>query len=44
MHGLTQKQFGELLGTDASVVWQWETNGRPPIAKTQKRILELVEK
>jgi len=44
IHGLTQKQFGELLGTDASVVWQWETNGRSPIAKTQKRILELVEK
>lgn len=44
IHGLTQRQFGELLQTDVSVVWQWETNGRIPIANTQKRILELVEK
>ena len=44
LHGLTQKQFGELMHTDASVIWQWESNGRLPIAKTKKRILELIEK
>ena len=44
IHGLTQKQFGSLLQTDVSVVWQWETNGRIPITKTQNRILELTEK
>ena len=44
IHGLTQKQFGALLQTDVSVVWQWETNDRIPIPQTQKRILELVEK
>ena len=43
-NGLTQKQFGELLQTDAAVVWQWESNGRPPLEKTKKRILELVNK
>lgn len=43
-HGLTQKQFGDLLNTEASVVWQWESNGRPPIARTQKRIFDLIEK
>lgn len=42
-HGLTQKQFGELLQTDGSVVWQWESNNRLPISKTQKRILKLIE-
>jgi transcriptional regulator with XRE-family HTH domain len=41
--GLTQAQFGALLGTNSSVVWQWETAGRPPIRKTLKRILELVD-
>ena len=41
-NGLTQKQFGELLQTDAAVVWQWESNGRPPLEKTKKRIFELV--
>jgi transcriptional regulator with XRE-family HTH domain len=44
IHGLTQKQLGALLQADASVVWQWESNGRLPKAKTQKRILELVAK
>lgn len=44
LHGLTQKQFGDLLHTDASVVWQWESNGRLPIAKSKKLILELIEK
>lgn len=43
-HGLTQMQFGKLLNTDGSVVWQWESNNRLPIAKTQKMLLELFEK
>jgi DNA-binding transcriptional regulator YiaG len=43
-HGLTQKQFGEFFGTDTSIVWQWESNGRIPIAQTQKKILQLIEK
>lgn len=42
--GLTQKELGELLSTDTSIIWQWETNGRIPIEKTQKQILELIEK
>jgi len=43
-HGLTQMQFGKLLNTDGSVVWQWESNTRLPKSKTQKMILELFEK
>lgn len=41
--GKTQKELGELLSTDTSIIWQWETNGRMPIEKTQKQILELIE-
>ena len=43
-HGLTQMQFGELLQTKASVVWQWEGNNRLPLEKTQKKILVLIQK
>lgn len=41
--GLTQKELGELLNTDTSIIWQWETKGRIPIEKTQKQLLELLE-
>lgn len=41
--GMTQKQLGELLSTDTSIIWQWETNGRIPIEKTERQILELIE-
>jgi DNA-binding XRE family transcriptional regulator len=43
-HGLTQMQFGKLLHTDGSVVWQWESNSRLPLLKTQKILHELFEK
>lgn len=43
-HGLTQQEFATLLNTQASVVWQWECNGRLPLPKTQKRILDVIEK
>ena len=43
LHGLTQDQFGKLLDTNGSVVWQWESNKRIPVEKTQKRILTLIE-
>ncbi len=44
VHGLNRKQFGELLHTHASVIWEWESNGRMPIEKTKNRLLELIEK
>jgi DNA-binding XRE family transcriptional regulator len=43
-HGLTQRQFGKLLNTDVSVIWQWESNGRVPIEISQKKILALLQK
>jgi DNA-binding transcriptional regulator YiaG len=43
-HGLTQMQFGKLLQTDGSVVWQWESNSRLPISKTQEKLASLFEK
>jgi transcriptional regulator with XRE-family HTH domain len=43
-YGLTQKQFGKLLNCDCSVVWQWESNTRLPIPKTQERLLSIFEK
>jgi len=43
-HGLTQQKFAKLLNTQASIIWQWECNSRIPLAKTQKRILALIEK
>jgi DNA-binding transcriptional regulator YiaG len=41
-YGLTQAQFGALLGTNSSVVWQWETALRPPIQKTVQRIMAVI--
>ncbi len=41
-YGLTQRGFAELLQTNCSVVWQWESNCRPPIDKTRERILDLI--
>ncbi len=43
-HGLTQQEFADLLNTQGSVVWQWECNGRIPLPRTEKRILDLIEK
>jgi transcriptional regulator with XRE-family HTH domain len=43
-HGLTQRQFANLLQTDASVIWQWECNNRVPLVKTQKKIQALIYK
>lgn len=43
-NGLTQKQFGKLLCTDTSIVWQWESNGRVPLPKTQQQIMKLIAK
>ncbi len=42
-HGLTQMQFGKLLNTNSSVIWQWESNSRLPLAKTYKKILALIQ-
>jgi hypothetical protein len=42
-NGLTQKEFGALLQKDGSVIWEWESNGRKPISKFLKQILELIE-
>ncbi|MGB4776376.1 MAG: helix-turn-helix transcriptional regulator [Daejeonella sp.] len=42
LNGLTQDDLAELLHTDRSTVWQWETNNRQPIPICRKRILDLV--
>lgn len=40
-HGLTQEQFGNLLGTDKCIVSFWETNRRLPLARTLMKIENL---
>jgi len=41
-HGLSQEKMAELLQTDRSTVWQWETKNREPIPNCRERILRLV--
>jgi DNA-binding transcriptional regulator YiaG len=42
IHGLSQEKMAEILQTDRSTVWQWETNLREPIPVCRERILKLV--
>jgi DNA-binding transcriptional regulator YiaG len=40
--GLTQRQFADLLHTDTTTVWQWETRKRIPLTQTQAVIMSLI--
>jgi DNA-binding transcriptional regulator YiaG len=40
--GLTQRQLADLLHTDTTTVWQWETKNRIPIPQTQEAIMSMI--
>ena len=39
--GMTQREFGKLIGTPQTTIWKWESKGEAPTGKKIEKMFDL---